>query len=312
MKRFLIHIVLFIGVSTIVYSGLLITWGELMPKKLRPNLKYKIGGFGFTYTRLQEVKNTKNIDILFLGSSHTYRTFDNRVFSKHGYSSFNLGSMAQSPLQTEVLVKRYLNQLNPKLIIYESYPGNLSRDGIESGIDIITNDYIDGDIIKMGFHQNDLLIYNALIYGIYKDLKGDKKSYKEPLIQEDESYVSGGFVEKELSYYKKQNHPDKNWKENPKQLKAFKRIIDYIKEQKYPVVFIHAPTTKIFYKARKNNLYYDSLISSYGKYFNLNELLNVDDSLHFFDYHHLNVKGAEIASEYVIGLIKDRPEFNSK
>ena len=88
-------------------------------------------------TRLNEVKNIKNIDILFLGSSHTYRGFDTRVFKKNGYNSFNLGSSSQSPIQTLTLTKRYLNQLNPKLIVYEVYPTTFTIDGIESSLDII-------------------------------------------------------------------------------------------------------------------------------------------------------------------------------
>jgi hypothetical protein len=37
------------------------------------------------YSRLSEIKNYKDIDILFLGSSHTYRGFDTRIFLDSGY-----------------------------------------------------------------------------------------------------------------------------------------------------------------------------------------------------------------------------------
>jgi len=79
------------------------------------------------------------VDILFLGSSHSYRGFNPQYFS--GYKTFNLGSSAQTPIQTNLLLKRYLHQLNPKTIVYEVYPISLSIDGVESSSDIIANDH---------------------------------------------------------------------------------------------------------------------------------------------------------------------------
>ena len=82
-------------------------------------------------------RKIKNVDVLFLGSSHAYRGFDPRIFRKRGYSSFNLGSSAQTPSQTKVWLKRYLKHLNPKIVIYEVYPGTFSSDGIEASLDLV-------------------------------------------------------------------------------------------------------------------------------------------------------------------------------
>ena len=82
------------------------------------------------FTRLKEVKTVKNVDILFLGSSHTYRGFDTSIFHDCGYSAFNLGSSSQTPIQTLTLANRYLKQLNPKLVVLEVYPGNFTGDGV--------------------------------------------------------------------------------------------------------------------------------------------------------------------------------------
>ena len=117
--------------------------GDFIPSKWTKNLIYKSGGAGHSLNRFDEVKNKENVDILFLGSSHTYRGFDNRIFnnaSANGFTSFNLGSSAQTPIQTEVLLNRYLNQLNPKIAIYEVYPITFTLDGIESAMDLISND----------------------------------------------------------------------------------------------------------------------------------------------------------------------------
>jgi hypothetical protein len=120
------------------------------------------------YTRISDLKKYKNVDILFLGSSRAYRVFDTRIYAKQGYYSFNLGSSSQTPIQTKLLMKRYLKQLNPKLIVYAVDP-NAFSDGVESAMDIIANDKNDRESLKMLAKINHLKVFNTLIYGYYKD-----------------------------------------------------------------------------------------------------------------------------------------------
>jgi hypothetical protein len=122
MKKFLKSITIF-SLSTIgIYILLIIVWGEIAPDILKKNMNYRIGSKGHMYSRIQELRETKNIDILFLGSSHSYRGFDTRIFSGNGYKSFNLGSSSQTHIQSNILLKRYIDQLIPKLVIYEVNP----------------------------------------------------------------------------------------------------------------------------------------------------------------------------------------------
>jgi hypothetical protein len=192
-----------------------------MPKPLKKNLIYNTGGYGYTLTRLQEVKKTSNVDVLFLGSSHTYRSFDNRIFKKNSITSFNLGSNAQSALQTNLLLKRYLKQLKPSLVVYEVYPGNLSNDGVESSLNIISNDDIDVEALNMVFKQNHLKVYNSFIYGFFKDAIKNKSTIKENLNRFDDRYVRGGYVEKKIKHYNKLKHSPSDWKINQSQLNSY-------------------------------------------------------------------------------------------
>ncbi len=41
-------------------------------------------------------KITNKLDIAFLGSSHTYKTFDVRFYEKKGLNTFNFGTIAQT------------------------------------------------------------------------------------------------------------------------------------------------------------------------------------------------------------------------
>ncbi len=155
--------------------------GRLCTYFFEKNLNYRIGSYGHMFSRIKEIPNLKEIDILFLGSSHSYRGFDTRIFKKNNLNTFNLGSSGQTPLQTEILMKRYLKIIKPKLIIFEVYPNTFSIDGVESTLDIIANDEIDFEIIKLAFKQNNIKIYNTLLYGLYYDILNKKKILKRKL-----------------------------------------------------------------------------------------------------------------------------------
>ncbi|MBL0340159.1 MAG: hypothetical protein IPP71_04090 [Bacteroidetes bacterium] len=164
MKKLLLKmcgVIIFMG---LFYFVGLLCLGFFAPPYLRKNLIFPIGGYGHLNSRMQDVKNVNNVDILFLGSSHAYREFDTRIFKAQGYKSFNLGSSGQTPLQTVVLLKRYLHSLHPKLVVYEVYPATFTFDGVEAAIDLIANDRVGWDTYKMAFSLNDILTYNTLLY----------------------------------------------------------------------------------------------------------------------------------------------------
>jgi len=42
-----------------------------------------------------------------------------------------------------------------------------------------------------------------------------------------------------------------------------------------------------------------------GNYYNFNEMINLVDTLHFYDSHHLNQKGVRLFNEKIIKLIDE-------
>jgi hypothetical protein len=164
------------------------------------------------FTRLKEIKQinkNQNIDILFLGSSHAYRGFDTRIFKKYGYNTFNLGSSSQTPIQTLVLLKRYLDRINPETVIFEVNPTTFSSDGVESSLDIIANDRNDIYSYEMAFKIHHIKTFNTLLYAEYRDIFHLDDSFTEPIKKRKDTYIKGGFVEKEMAYYKPEKM-DKN------------------------------------------------------------------------------------------------------
>jgi hypothetical protein len=303
MKRFIISILLFLLFLMVSYPLLIFVWTSCSISEL-PNLKYHKVANHHMHTRLKEVKNIKNVDILFLGSSHAYRGFDTRIFNNKGYTSFNLGSSIQTPLQTKLLLNRYLNQINPKTIIYEVYPPIFSNEGIESALDIIANDENDRFSIYMAFKVNHIKVYNLLIYTLMKDLFNLNASYREPMEKDKDTYISGGFVERKIQYYKKKSESkDKKFVLNEDQSIAFNEIKRIAKEKNIELILVYAPVTSSLYYSYSNNQVFDSIMTNNSRYYNFNKILSLNDSLCFYDSDHLNQNGVKIFDNKLIELI---------
>jgi hypothetical protein len=293
--------------ASIFYVGGLFIWGSSYTLgKLQPNVNYQIGYSGHSFTRLKEVKEVKNIDILFLGSSHTYRGFDTRIFSKQGLKTFNLGSSSQSHIQTQLLIKRYLDSVRPKQIIYEVYPRSFMIDGVESGLDIISNDRNDKYSLAMAFNLNHIKTYNTLVYAYMRDIFNLNKSFEEKLQRDMDTYVSGGYVERELQYFNPTAFPELKIELNDAQWAAFLKNIALIHEKNIEVLFVYAPISPSLYNSYSNNDYFTTLMKSQGTYYNFNEILALNDSLHFYDSHHLNQKGADIFNKELLVILNKK------
>ncbi|NRR91025.1 hypothetical protein HSX10_05555 [Winogradskyella undariae] len=299
----------FLLFSAVTYIIILFIWGTFMPSYLTPNLNYVKGSYGHTYTRLQDVKDYENIDILFLGSSHTYRGFDNRIFNASGLKTFNLGSSAQTPLQTITLLKRHLTRLSPKLVIYDVYPNTFMGDGVESSLDIISNEKNDLNSVKMALSVNHLKVYNTLIYAFLRDIFDWRKNFKESLVKGDDNYVKGGFVEKELAYYKTKTLLRKEIKFDSTQLDAFNECLRLLEKNKISVILVYVPIAPSNYSRYTNIREFDSVMSAHMKYFNFNEKLILNDSLHFYDPDHLNQNGVKLFNNKLIEILNEE-KFN--
>ncbi|MBX3254707.1 MAG: hypothetical protein KF862_11250 [Chitinophagaceae bacterium] len=304
VRKFIKSVGIFLLFTTIMYFAYLFMWADFMPRFLQKNIFYRIGSTGYTFTRLQEVKTTQNVDVLFLGSSHTYRGFDPRIFAKHGMKSFNLGSSFQCPTQTEILLKRYLHTLNPKTIVYEVYYPTLASDGIESSVDIISNDKNDMESLKMAWKLKHIGTANTLLYAYCNELIGATDGFKEKLVKESDAYIPGGYVEKKAEAPKSAVLKQSPWRYdlNPLQVQAFENIIASIKKNNIRLILLQAPITKKLYQSFNKKEEFDKKMRGYGEYYNFNEILNLDDSLHFYDSDHLSQAGVEVFNKKLIEL----------
>jgi hypothetical protein len=223
-----------------------------------------------------------------------------------GYNTFNLGSSAQTPIQTKVLLNRYLDDLNPALIIYEVFPGTFISDGVQSSLDIIANDENDLHSLDMVFKIGNIKTFNTFMYASARDIFNLNKSFEEAVKKGSDTYTSGGYVEKELRFNKPSKMESKEISLNENQLESFSDIVHMIKENDIELILVYAPITKVKYESFRNNKYFDSIMNQYADYYNFNEMMSLNDALHFYDAHHLNQNGVELFNEKLIEVIEDR------
>jgi hypothetical protein len=307
MGKFLKRLLLFGLLLVVVYPVLIFIAGRYLPQQFKPNINYKRGSYGHMYTRLKEAEQyTGPTDVLFLGSSHAYRGFDPRNFDS--LKTFNLGSSAQTPIQTLTLLNRYLDRINPKVIVYEVYAATLSIDGTESALDVIANSKNDFESLKMAAKVNNVKVYNTLIYGVINDLLGVNASFKEPAVSGKDTYIRGGYVQKAPRYFTYVKYKDKKtWVLNKKQVAAFELILEKIRSRGIKLILVNSCVTDALYKSYTNNDWYDSLMTSYhAEYYNFNKMISLDDSLYFYDSNHLNQEGVNICNRKLLQILKLR------
>lgn len=294
MKTFIKNSALFILFSTLLYVLLLLAWGTFLPGYFNKNMRYKLGYYGFMNSRLKEIETIKSCDILVLGSSHAYKGFDPRIFKQFGYTIFNLGSSNQTPIQSNLLLQKYLPLVQPKLVILEVYPEALEMDGVESAVDIISNTPNFEDASKHAKAVNHLTAYNTLIYSALRRVFFKDQYFIEATKIDKDSYISGGYVERELEYnVQKQSAMEQKWRIKTEQMEALKSSINLLKQNNIPFILVQAPITNQLKNSYSNSYEMDTMYAQLGPYYNFsNQHTNIlSDSLDFYDLHHLNQNG---------------------
>jgi hypothetical protein len=314
MKRLILNLVLFPLLLAPVLILAVGVAGTFAPKTFAKNIKNKRGDIGHMHTRLKELNTQGPVDILVTGSSHAYRGFDPRIFAAEGITIFDLGSSSQSPIQTELLVKKYFGRLKPRLVIIEVFPGVFINDGVESSVDLISNGPVDLNSMIMAFRINNLITYNAFFFRIFKNLfSGDR--FEEPVCKNGECYVTGGFVQRtELVRCKPQKKgKPQSWNLRKDQIRAFKRTLKFLAKQDCRVMLVQAPITHAFFDAYTNNTEVDRFFRSFGvSYYNTN-YSGIGKSYDlFYDRDHLNTDGVRQFNRLILALIRGNPRLTAE
>lgn len=286
-----------------------------------------------SYTRLmfeEMYEYNRNIDIVFLGSSHVYRSYDTKVTDEiFKENTFNAGSSSQLLDGSYYVLKEIIKNNNVKTVYLDTYFGVNSKAEKSSGIEsYILTDYMKSswnkyeyllEIDGMEAIINDLFpIIHSKTYSI-KNIKakltdGYKKGNYTYVTYPNEKYCGNGFV---YSFENEKNY-DINYEINEKKplsdfsYKNLCKILSLCKENNINLVLVSAPMPDEMLSKIKNYQVYIDWFKNFAiknniKYHNYNlckkEYLVMDEN-DYKDNNHLNGVGAEKFSEKMSNIEK--------
>ena len=269
---------------------------------------------GQSLLRFRDIEDFRDIDILFSGSSHCYRGFDPRIFQKRLLTVFNLGSTSQTALNAYYLLKRYFDQLNPRLVIYEVYFGALvSEDGLESYYDLLNNTPFSFEILEMALAARNPNTFNAMtstyLDRVFKPLEEVKqKPFKK------ESYIYGGYCERKDSPKSIKFKKFGDVKIADIQIEYLQKIINYVQERGSEIMLVMHPLPKELLANVSNYREVSGQFNTLAEtnnimYFDFNEFMELETYRHFKDDNHLNAAGVKIFNEALIDTLYQRKYF---
>uniref|UniRef100_F4CA77 SGNH/GDSL hydrolase family protein n=1 Tax=Sphingobacterium sp. (strain 21) TaxID=743722 RepID=F4CA77_SPHS2 len=313
MKKFAINLAAFGLMGGCSYVILLLVFGFTAPHMLRPNLPYDNDRIaGFSNLRFREAESVKNVDVLFLGSSHTYRGYDPRIFKRQGLNTFNLGSSAQTLRQTKYLLDLYLDQMNPKVVVLDIYPKFLNLDGVESSIDLLSNTSLGIPALDMVLDIQDMRVFNTFLYNIVTDPFEQETQKQAVLTYKEDIYIRGGYTEtyKVFSNSMKPTEIERDeYAFDPEQYKAMLEIKGELDKRNIKTICMQSPILPARYAKAAHKTYIDSTLRShFPLYFNYNEINQLPEEC-FSDDQHLNQKGVNIFNAFVSSVIQKQAPY---
>lgn len=291
-----------------------------------------------SYTRItlhEMYHQQENIDVLFLGSSHCYRSFDTSVTDRlFETNTFNGGSSSQNWDGSLALLKEAQKQYQLKKVYVEMYYHMAGSNYMERSD--LTSTYLISDYMKPSFDRVRYLLNASSpdywIHGFFPERRNWHKLFERLYISglikkkssdsyknfeyignpdTDEEYYAGkGFVANRRSVraegYAKSTHSDSGAKTfSQDDIKSLKSIIDYCKKHGIELCFFSAPMPDFtLIDAGEYDSYVTYVTEFFREYdvpyydFNLckEEYFSYDSSL-FMDMDHLNMYGAARFSE---------------
>ena len=280
-----------------------------------------------------------SLDLVFIGSSHSYCTFDPEFFDDFfGINSYQLGMPLQHPDSTYYTLLEVLKTQKPSVVVMELYwdmmgsPFNLKQ--AAALFEVLRDDATVDDYIKNVFplsekvkyfflpirYQPDFFAYrSSLILKCLDETYGLKKQANE--IPGEEYYKTGGFIyctynipDEKFTYANQfLNLDGKKWTFDPVQQKYVRLIIELCEKNDIRLAFVTAPVANVSMEHIKNYGAIHEQIAKFAReagvsYIDYN-IVNMEENLltneNFRDDAHVNYSGAVIVMEHFANWLTD-------
>ncbi|MGN1319158.1 MAG: hypothetical protein ACI4VF_09095 [Lachnospirales bacterium] len=282
-------------------------------------------------------KNT--IDMVYLGSSHSYCTFDPEIVDKIlGTKGYQLGMPLQHYDSTYYTLKEVLNYQKPKTVILEVYWDMLDDEFelTQAGylFQVMRNKDLENDYIKNVFPLSEKVKYRINIFRYQSDYFAYRNAkLKEKLENNFNLYIPEKEKQKGVEKYRSlgytycnynmledefdktnqfKNLDGLNFKPAKEQVSYINKIAEICRENDIELIFVTAPIANVSMDYIKNydvihNFVQKLADSNSVKYLDFN-LVNKEEELltndNFRDDAHLNHSGVEIVDDYFANWLK--------
>ena len=254
------------------------------------NVNYHRGMWDHTLSRTAEADTCQGVDVLFIGSSHAYRTFDPRILASRGLRMFNLGSSNQSPLQTRMLLQLYLDAMAPRLLVVEVHPDMVENDGVEAAVHL-------GNNMRPSLPMARMVVATcnakAVLSMCYSAFRNSVDPLPQDAVDEENVYVDGGYVEYRSGTYRPEPHAPHTIDFRREQLDALRDCVEMARRRGIACLLVEVPGTQALMDSYSNLDEFAARMQALGDYRFLRPE-GLCDTLHFYDDDHLNQQGVEL------------------
>lgn len=289
----------------------------------------------FTQQRYSEFYNQEpnSIDMVYIGSSHSYCTFDPEIIdSILKTSSWQMGTPLQHYDTSYYVLREVLNHQKPKKVVLEIY-WDILKDEFEmkqanSFFEVLKNQELKDEYINKVFpinerikyslfpirYQQDYFAYEA--NEIQNDLEEKYGVHKKalPEVKGTEYYRSRGYTYCDIimpeNEYDETNQfkgfDGEDWEFNRTQKKYIEKIIELCKNEGIELYFVTAPVANVSMDYIENYDIVHNTVAEFAKENNIPyidyNIVNKDENLltneNFRDDAHLNHSGVQIVDKH--------------
>lgn len=287
-------------------------------------------GVFFSKKRWEEYyAKTQPVDILILGSSHAYRSYEPNTLESAlagNFEVFNMGSSAQSPITSYYILEEILQNTPPKLVIMDIYFMVFTSDELLNN-GLINWNYMENGPAKWhffrdGFSREDQLatiLFPTYVYRKYLEPKVKKLLGRSYLPPEKGTYREKGFVgyadTLTMQVLRNYNQFDRFQTQlsdfTEKSQEYLLQIAGKCRKMNIPIVFSVAPIPEVSVQKILNypeiSAHFAQLADSVGvPYFDFNRqrLPGLRDEVHYYDDDHMNLAGASYFSRAITPFLK--------
>ncbi|MBN4082109.1 hypothetical protein JYT21_00235 [bacterium AH-315-B15] len=297
-KSILLFVILSGGIFITMYLAFALIKYKDVPLLNRTNTFYSVKG-NMIYDRFHEFDENEDWDVIIFGSSHAYRAYDPKIFEEEGLKTYNLGSGAQSIVDTYHIINNI--KVLPELLIIDLFSGSFELDRIESASKLIPNVKSPELAKEIAFSDYKWQLTNCYALRLLN-------KHESPVYIESESsdvyyrgYVScPDSIKTEMDY----SNLGEEFEPNELSQEYFQKLLNLLVERSAKVVFTSQPLPKPIQNTEMEEMekYIRKTID--GRFYYWNMSIDLSDkfhpSNHFFDESHLNEAGVKIYNQFLI------------